>query len=470
MYKFKMVIADDEPVIRKNLSDLLVRKFEDIECVALCGNGEQVIKALKGGNVDIVITDIQMPGTTGLDVAEYIHDNKLHAKVILVTGYSEFEYARKAINYGVEQFLLKPINFTELIGAVEKIKNEMSSIASELQSQSKNQLQLRLMMRNYISLYLWGVIPYERLCELNFANMELFDYKACVMATLDTTENSAEARDIDKWIDICEIQNADINCFCINEVENHIGLLFFVYSEDIEVGKQKVSEHLEECRRLMKGAHNIDFSYETKYSEKLENSNFINFDELSKLYIKHLTGFNSAANEEIFNIVISTMSMHNVRRFFETVVNKLAKTYPLENEQLICEINSISSSEDAAQFAKIFNNSFKEALQGKDMISKVILYVNEHFCDKSLDLNHIANQFHFNRSYLSRIFKQQTGQNPSDYIFNLRINKSKELLKSRKYTVKKVAEMVGYSDEKHFGQAFKRATGLTPSNFMHVGD
>ncbi|MBP3627471.1 MAG: response regulator [Clostridia bacterium] len=470
MYKFKIVIADDEPVIRKNLSDLLVRKFDDIECVALCDNGEQVIEVLKGGNVDIVITDIQMPRTTGLDVAEYIHDNKLHTKVILVTGYSEFEYARKAINYGVEQFLLKPINFSELIGAVEKIKNEMSSIASELQSQSKSQLQLRLMMRNYISLFLWGVIPYERLCELIFENMDSFDYKVCVMATLDITENSAEARDIDKWIDVCEIQNADINCFCINEVENHIGLLFFIFCDDIELGKQKVIAHLEECRKLMKGAHNIAFTYETKYSEKLENSNFINFDELSKLYIKHLIGFNNSANDEVFNIVISTMSMHNVRRIFETVVERLSKIYPLEKEQLTIQIQSIVSPESALEFAKTFNNSFKEALQGKDMISKVILYVNEHFCDKSLDLNHIANQFHFNRSYLSRIFKQQTGKNPSEYIFNLRINKSKELLKSRKYTVKKVAEMVGYSDEKHFGQAFKRATGLTPSNFMHVGD
>ena len=76
MYKFKIVIADDEPVIRKNLSDLLVRKFDDIECVALCDNGEQVIEVLKGGNVDIVITDIQMPRTTGLDVAEYMHFSK----------------------------------------------------------------------------------------------------------------------------------------------------------------------------------------------------------------------------------------------------------------------------------------------------------------------------------------------------------------------------------------------------------
>ncbi|MBQ8649193.1 MAG: response regulator [Clostridia bacterium] len=471
MYKYRIVIADDEPVIRYNLKDLLTKKFDDIECVALCGDGRQVINTLQKGNVDIVITDIQMPGVSGIDVAQYIYSHKLYTKVILVTGYSEFEYAHKAITYGVQQFLLKPINFGELILAVDTIKNDMREHVEELQNQSKSKIQLRGMIRKYIALYLLGVIPYKRLLEFDPEYVDLFQYNRCAVVSVDVSNAdgniSENSRDNDKWIDICEIQNSYINCFCISEFENQIQLLFFIYTENEEDGDERVLAHVEECRRLMHSAYGIDFTYDVKYYERLENQSISNYDKLSNLYIKHLIHMNNETNDELLNIVISTMPIHNVHSFLQGVVERLSQTYPLDTEALNLKIKTIENTEDAAGFSKYLSDALREALKGKDMIRKVILYVNEHYCDKNLDLNRIANKFHFNRSYLSRIFKQQTGQNPSDYIFNLRINESKKLLQSRKYTVKKVAEMVGYSDEKYFGQAFKKATGVTPSSFMH---
>ena len=120
MTKIKLIIADDEYFIRARLAKIISEKREDINIVSLCEDGEDVLKLLALSNVDILLMDIKMISLSGLEVAKFVYDNKLNTKIILVSGYNEFNYAVEAMRYGVFDYLSKPISEEDLLSAVDK--------------------------------------------------------------------------------------------------------------------------------------------------------------------------------------------------------------------------------------------------------------------------------------------------------------------------------------------------------------
>lgn len=121
----KIVIADDEKMVAELLADNI--KKMDIECdiLGVFKRGKEVIDFVKHNVVDIVLTDIMMPEMDGLELAKELNDMGFPGKVVILTGYSNFEYARKAISYKVAQYLLKPIDIEELENVLIELKNDI---------------------------------------------------------------------------------------------------------------------------------------------------------------------------------------------------------------------------------------------------------------------------------------------------------------------------------------------------------
>lgn len=123
----KLLIADDEYFIRQGLTTLDWASV-GIREVFTAEDGISAKRVLTDHNIDIVVTDIRMPGLSGLEISDYIKQNNLNTKVIILSGFSDFEYARHAITANVFSYLLKPINPDELLEtarkAIEEIKHE----------------------------------------------------------------------------------------------------------------------------------------------------------------------------------------------------------------------------------------------------------------------------------------------------------------------------------------------------------
>ena len=107
---FNLLIVDDEAPIRKGLSEYI--KWD---------NGEDAITKINENDINIVLTDVKMPLLDGIGLAKYIHENRPDIAVIILSGYSEFEYARSAIQYHVSQYLLKPASKDQVIAAVKEV-------------------------------------------------------------------------------------------------------------------------------------------------------------------------------------------------------------------------------------------------------------------------------------------------------------------------------------------------------------
>lgn len=136
---WKIVAADDEGYIREALEKLI--DWEKMNCClkAVVGDGEQLIEEIQKDVPDLVITDIQMPGMSGLQVCRYIYETCPEIPVILLTAYSDFEYARSAIRYNVCDYVLKLAIMEELPKAVEKAIRGLEAGKKELEKREETE-------------------------------------------------------------------------------------------------------------------------------------------------------------------------------------------------------------------------------------------------------------------------------------------------------------------------------------------
>lgn len=132
--KFTAVVADDHPIFRKGLIEIL-NQIDDLEIVAEVADGLEAYKSIISKRPDIAILDIEMPGLSGLDVCNKILNEKSDTKFILLTMHRELDFFNEAIKIGVMGYLLKDNAITELIHCVEKVLKGEKCISADIESQ-----------------------------------------------------------------------------------------------------------------------------------------------------------------------------------------------------------------------------------------------------------------------------------------------------------------------------------------------
>lgn len=122
---YQVIVVDDEQVIRQGISNFINYEVKDFNVLDCFCDGSEAIEYLKTNNIDLVISDIKMTHVSGIELTKYIFENNPTTKVILLSGYREFEYARAAIQYGVKNYILKPTNFAEFREILLQVKNDL---------------------------------------------------------------------------------------------------------------------------------------------------------------------------------------------------------------------------------------------------------------------------------------------------------------------------------------------------------
>ena len=142
---YKAVFADDEIIVREGIQQKVDWNGKGFELTGVFSNGEQVVQYIQNNpDINLVISDICMPLTDGLELSKYLSEEHPHIFIVLLTGYDEFEYAQKAIKYNVKEFLLKPITAKELEDVLLKIKTRIA----EIYSRSVEQQELKQMVQD----------------------------------------------------------------------------------------------------------------------------------------------------------------------------------------------------------------------------------------------------------------------------------------------------------------------------------
>ena len=129
---YKMIIADDEKIIREGLAEIIDWQALGFEITGIFSDGDEVMEYLDTVPVDVVLTDIMMKHIGGIEVARYVQEEKIPCKVVFISGHKEFELAGQAIRYGVKDYILKPSDEEEVIAVFEKIRAELDEKVKDM--------------------------------------------------------------------------------------------------------------------------------------------------------------------------------------------------------------------------------------------------------------------------------------------------------------------------------------------------
>ena len=526
MKNLRVLIVDDESRIAQLISKLIHWKENGLVPAGIYLDGLQAYEQISSGNADIVITDIRMPVMDGLELirrSHELHQNSVH--FIVISGYREFEYAHTALKYGVEDYLLKPVNEHELNATLKRLSTAYSTEQerikkAEIDEQVKKEL---FSQRAAAFLVQKGTLP--SLAEFNR------DYSLCLEDTFylvlslrldhhtsvepDATQDRFIIQNIirimtEKFSSVVQNQlhtvtDAGTIYFILNyttdscaesvlpDIFNELKEYVYAFSQyeltlasggeerftDITRSICKAEEGIHE--RIVFGTGKIisPHDLEIKHDALLEE------DILDTIRLKTANAVQSLSSPQLSRLIETVFSgikekkLYNADAYYETAYMFVRFVYDQmsvssrEEQQLNDEIHSCYSVADLSLLlrtrlcAKLDELRVQKQSQAERPIRFAREYVETHYAEK-ITLEDVAGILKLNSSYFSTLFKKETDCNFLEYITQVRIEKAKSLLVSTNDTMAGIAEKVGYTDARYFSQCFERVAGLKPSVYRRL--
>ncbi len=520
MGKYKVLLIDDEPIILQGLHILIDWEALDLEIAGCASDGIQGLEQIRMLKPDIVISDIRMPNCTGVDMIRQAH-NLYPCQFIVLSGYSDFAYAKQCISFGVQEYLLKPVTDSELTHALEKVIQLLDSrkessealtrlddINQYLQTLAQDDI-LRDIFNSYFEtdedLYL-SLSDYE----FSFPKGDCFLAAAFQFPAIQNTGNIREA--LTKRLE--DISSSFLLFYYGSST--YMGIFSFCSDSAAECFPEQIHSLHADLHILLNTAISIGignrypFAYQAflsckqamyalsykiirgvnsvnPFDSSLKSAHFIQNipDELWDAYRKSLQqpNFTSISNaiRKIFYYMKVSSDMPllgiqiNALNLIMTCIQYLAETpasssHSYENMNFMQQISSIESAEELEKYAEnmiysLVNDSREtEVTKPGELITRVENYINSNYLE-DLSLVTVAQLFYISPIHLSQTFKKQTGRLYLDYVTEVKINAARKMLLTTDLMVYEIAERLRYKDSKYFSKLFEKKTGKKPSEF-----
>lgn len=516
----KLLVVDDETTTRKGLMKHIPWSTLGISLVEEAKDGIEALEIAENFCPDIVLTDIRMPGQSGVELAEKLRERFPDCKIIFLSGYSDKEYLKAAIHLKALGYVEKPINLTEVKLAVGKaaelcLEEERKRISDQNMTMALTEnlpyIRHRMMMnliegcndledikRSAALLKLPFPIGdrnayYALLLKQNLSSevpglMEAMDqcmteYKGLsayrdsdhivILLPIDTVDEVSKIKRIFETLlhRIDEFGFKELQLFCsvgqkVYGIENiirsyqsalnSVSKIFFHGYNSI-VFYQSNSE---ESYFLDENVHDVF----TGLLKELEFDEAIQFIEKLCSRIKQQDGMPVNHVKNLFFKLSFQLFMEAEKRgvyFSDSGDDEEKYLWDLiSNFQTLDEIKMYIENKITGVFKRI-----EELESGSRTVYEVKKYIKQHFFEEALSIKLMADNVYLTPTYLSALFKKETGKTISEYIVEVRIEKSKEYLKDNRLKLFEVAKNVGYSEANYFAKVFKKLTGLTPSEY-----
>lgn len=506
----KIMIVDDEPWIRTSLKN----RIDWSEEMQLCGEASDGFEALQlAANLrpDIVITDVRMPEMSGLELIGRLREFLPDIQSVIISGYNEFEYAKSALELGSCGYVLKPVRKEELNRVIQKA---IANIAQNNLLRLTTQTQAALLDR--LLLGLWHETPVSEASFLPvLKHLHFFTGCFSVLAvrflngeesaeTMGQRLNAAAAA----LFSSCTCQS-----FCVSDTV--YGL--FLTSEapvDLPAAARELIRQLQvrasldvsiaigaACRSFERLGETFRSAREGLHHMHLFNAREIILPAAADQ--EHAPSSGIALPGDITGGIIDSIYAHS-RTDLDAAIGKLNDFIQTTPEITVYDINNMlylmlgdliricyerNASKELCdrgiafmqllsgyqpqkdligQFAGYcweISSSFQETPSIVQVIRNAEQYIRSRY-DEDISLKKIAALFYLNPSYFSVSFKNVTGKNFNEFLTSVRMENAKQMLLNRSLRVSQVARMTGYDDCSYFSKAFRKYTGMMPSEYQ----
>ncbi|WP_343249686.1 response regulator transcription factor [Diplocloster hominis] len=497
----KVLIVEDEPPVARMLAKLIEQADMGFQIIGIAHNGKEGIRCYKKERPDVVFTDIRMPVMDGFGFLEGIQNQGNNALVVILSGYQEFEYARKAISYRVFDYLLKPISRLKLTELLEKL----AIAAEEASREQKEEIFSRLFNVHkiekiemeagncYVALTCLGSFPLtadEGMFPgaLKWSGLQIEDYvqkllKACrregsIWQIAGLT--SAECVFIYEDKDGCAE-----GCGCMEEIyqymkrQTEVPVTMITHKKGIalsSIGAMHMQLHKEIYQQILFGRSMFLIQGE---EIRINSADETELNECVQAFCAACGGKDSQEilrwKEEFFTLCGQVpVRQKFLLRCLERMLSYYCDAFRLPMErQNGMELGGVISNHCDFESLKRETDSCMEelALQPEadvqhPVLPKVKEFIEKHYREQ-LTNEKIAGEFGFATSYLSRIYKECYGISPGNYTVKLKIEEAKRMMKKGNgVLMKEVAARVGYQDPYYFSKVFRKETGMWPTQYL----
>ncbi|WP_374717269.1 response regulator transcription factor [Geobacillus thermodenitrificans] len=504
---YKILIVDDEPIICQGLSQTIPWENYDIEVVGAVYNGKEAINQISiHPEIDIVITDIRMPNVDGLELSAFIKTNFPNIRVIIISGYDDFEYAKRAIKLGVKDYLLKPVDIDELVDNVKKITTEIEKERRQqvdlLTSSIIKQISLTnedhgiLKEHEHIRIYPLMTMQRDyqrRVRGLTTEDIDLFKKKwmgsvekrigdvlgensfsiftdenillTCVMKELDENETGKLEKNI---------ENEDSLLLVLGDRTISISELKDYYKKLLDTGRYLLSINK---KTIMASDQLCVRKFEHQYPQEIENLLFdalLYKKKVDYLNVSHTLFAYFKENQFLLDEVVGICCELLVKfiNYYESLGRKKVQPFALNYKNHV----NIFSHNSYEILQKMFEEDLVTIIEklGLDheetndwLIERALEYIRQ-FYREPIKASEVANVVNISANYFSTIFRQKTGKTFNEYVNLLRVNEARKLLSETSLRVGVIANNVGFHEYKYFVEVFKKFTGMTPTEYRNL--
>jgi two-component system response regulator YesN len=506
---FNVMIVDDEPRARKGIS-AMVSEDPAWEVVAMCKDGHEALECMEHhSNLHLIITDIRMPNLEGIPFISAIRERNSSVEIIIISGFGEFEYARQAMQLRVSNFILKPVNEDEFYSVLASVKETIR--IKNFQADSIDLLKYRdLIFAEAIDL---GKM--DRFLQLMSDSAETLELHLVVCQFDFTTQQnhmSAFFQQLFSNYDIHPFFNSErMFCYknsfvCLLIPKNQIQIdqlkeILFYTIQAISLENNLICtagisgldqlKNIESAftRALILLKQEIYFEQDPIYvfdSDKAANTLASPYKWLQKMD-NCISIQDFAVSNEVLNAILDEFSKHKpdyptLQEWVNQIVGILkqqAVHYHISSKIFADIHNKLTSLIYYRRFSDIRRDLLaylKEIVnvvertsvsKQKNRMEEIKYFLNRNY-DRDISLNEIAEQFGFNPSYLSSLFKTETDVNITDYLINLRIEHSKTFLTGTDMKINEISQKLGYNNTQYFHKIFKKMIGVTPADYRKL--
>nr|WP_307991745.1 response regulator [uncultured Niameybacter sp.] len=453
---YRVLLIDDENYVLKSLTLSIPWESLSLSIAASFNGAQDALNFLEKEPIDIIITDIQMPGFSGLELAKIIHTKYPHIQMIIISGFAHFSYAQTAMRYGVIEYVLKPIDTNELIYCLQKATTHLIK-ASSIQSniihfiEENNEVELK-----------------KYLEDQGFSQNQFYVATSINLPALENIPQPYLTFQFGKK----KYAYLSPNPYDLQEsLTLHLGSLGGIGICASPITVDKLHKTIKECDLK---AYQYFMEGQTTLYSTLPSSHPVELiGEVAYYLSKHQTAkLNTLLNQ------IHTLSLNKelnilfALHLFQLILSsdlldsktKIVDYYNFD--QLTDEFSCFSHM--LTFISTILDESKEPPLQNDYSTNTnflvILKYINDHFTEP-LSLQTLSEQLHMNASYISQLFKKETQTTYIKYLTNLRVNYAKELLDTSTLSVDEVCEQAGFNDYFYFSKVFKKVVSLSPAQY-----
>lgn len=508
----RIVVVEDEASIRNGLANMLPKINPGYEVVGVASDGEEGLEIVSRTRPDLVIMDIQMPGMDGLTMLAKLRKKSVQCKVLVLTAYSDFSYAKRAIELNIENYLLKPIKIPELKRTLDSI----DAMLNEEKRQEMIQEHLLSLEQIFRAAFL-AELPIDD--ALNKVTMEKYGVDVGESLTLFSIwlgeKHSACSAEVVKVMETCTGRADDYKSVIMTSSRYQIVMTILYHVKHAERvrrrygtsvvpvicrdlpfvpiftwmecnGMKELPDALAELMKLREW--NLNFAAGTLISPQLIRETVtvplkypIGLEtELRQAILKN----DKNACQQIFRRFIDACMKepHNPEEICEACVRYCIHIYSLVKtmgrmkdgisaQLMVGKITQAVSWEEIDEILEgLYMMILADDEEDADLspLVKQARKMIEEYYSHGITLEELAQKLCVSEEYLSSQFKKETGASFTETIRKYRIDKVKELLLHSNLKLNQIADMVGYSDPKYMSKVFRDEVGMLPAQFRKV--